>query len=374
MLAAAVLADVITPYGFAQTNLRERFIAMSASHWLGTDQLGRDLLTRIIYGARVSLYVGFGAVALGSVLATALGIVSAYFGGRIDLWLQRGVDAWMAFPGLLLLMSIMSLLGPSVVNITAVLGVAFGIQNSRIIRGVALSIKEHTFVEGARAAGSGHTRIAITHILPNVMPTIIVVATTGLSTVILTEASLSFLGLGVPPPYPTWGGMLSLAGPRPHVPGPVDGHLAGGGAVARRLRLQHAGRRPARPARPAPRRAARGPMKTVHRRDAGRSHAAGVRPGGAAPRAWRRSSARVSPSVVVVRTKGRDVGAGGVTTFGQTGSGVLDLRRRAGGDVRPRRRNGMDEITVEGIGARSCARPCSRPTRPPMSRSCSSSV
>ena len=212
MLAAAIFADVITPYGFAETNLRERFIAMSASHWLGTDQLGRDLLTRIIYGARVSLYVGFGAVALGSVLATALGIVSAYFGGRVDLWLQRAVDAWMAFPGLLLLMSIMSLLGPSVVNITAVLGVAFGLQNSRIIRGVALSIKEHTFVEGARAAGSGHTRIAVAHILPNVMPTIIVVATTGLSTVILTEASLSFLGLGVPPPYPTWGGMLSLAG------------------------------------------------------------------------------------------------------------------------------------------------------------------
>jgi peptide/nickel transport system permease protein len=156
--------------------------------------------------------VGFGAVALGSVLATALGILSAYFGGRVDLWLQRAVDAWMAFPGLLLLMSIMSLLGPSVVNITAVLGIAFGIQNSRIVRGVALSIKEHTFVEGARAAGSGHTRIAIAHILPNVMPTIIVVATTGLSTVILTEASLSFLGLGVPPPYPTWGGMLSLSG------------------------------------------------------------------------------------------------------------------------------------------------------------------
>jgi peptide/nickel transport system permease protein len=212
MLAGAVLADVITPYGFAQTNLRERLIAASAEHWLGTDQLGRDLLTRLLYGARISLYVGFGAVALGSAIATALGIASAYFGGRVDLVTQRAVDAWMAFPGLLLLMSIMSLIGPGVWNITIVLGVAFGIQNSRIVRGVALTIKEHTYIEGARAAGAGHARITATHILPNVLPTIIVVATTGLSTVILTEASLSFLGLGVPPPYPTWGGMLSLAG------------------------------------------------------------------------------------------------------------------------------------------------------------------
>jgi peptide/nickel transport system permease protein len=212
MVGAAALAELLSPYGFAQTSLQERFIAMSASHWLGTDQLGRDLLTRLMYGARISLYVGFGAVILGSVLATAVGVLSAYFGGRFDLWLQRVVDAWMAFPPLLLLMSIMSLLGPTVFNITAVLGIAFGIQNSRIIRGVALSIKEHQFVEAARALGAQHVRITVGHLLPNVMPTIIVVATTGLSTVILTEASLSFLGLGVPPPYPTWGGMLSLGG------------------------------------------------------------------------------------------------------------------------------------------------------------------
>ena len=212
MLLAAVFADVVSPYAYAQTSLRERFIAMSASHWLGTDQLGRDLLTRLMYGARISLYVGFGAVALGSLLATLVGVLSAYFGGRADLWMQRGVDAWMAFPPLLLLMSIMSLLGPSAWNITLVLGAAFGIQNSRIIRAVALSVKELTYVESARALGGGHVRITAGHILPNVLPTIIVVATTGLSTVILTEASLSFLGLGVPPPYPTWGGMLSLAG------------------------------------------------------------------------------------------------------------------------------------------------------------------
>ncbi|HEY7366347.1 MAG TPA: ABC transporter permease [Methylomirabilota bacterium] len=212
MLLGAVLADVLTPYGFAETSLRERFVFMSAGHWLGTDQLGRDLLTRLLYGARISLYVGFGAVALGCGLATLIGVFSGYFGGRVDLLVQRCVDAWMAFPPLLLLMSIMSLVGPSVLNITVVLGVAFGIQNSRIIRAGALAIKEHTYIEGARAAGAGHVRITASHILPNVFPTIIVVATTGLSTVILTEASLSFLGLGIPPPYPTWGGMLSLAG------------------------------------------------------------------------------------------------------------------------------------------------------------------
>src|SRR5882672_1631950 len=163
MLAAAVLADLVAPYGFAQTSLRERFITMNAAHWLGTDQLGRDLLTRLIYGARVSLYVGFGAVLIGCVLATLVGILSAYFGGRVDLFVQRGVDAWMAFPPLLLLMSIMSLVGPSAWNITIVLGIAFGVQNSRVVRGVALGIKENTYIESARAMGSGHLAIAARH-------------------------------------------------------------------------------------------------------------------------------------------------------------------------------------------------------------------
>src|SRR5262245_65775700 len=176
MLLLAVFADALTPYGFAETNLRARFVSSSAAHWLGTDQIGRDVATRILYGARISLYVGFGAVAIASLIATLLGIFSAYWGGRLDLMLQRLVDAWMAFPGLLILMSIMSLLGPSVLNITLVLGIAAGIRESRIVRGVALSIRENTFIESARAMGSGHTRVTLVHILPNVLPTISVVA------------------------------------------------------------------------------------------------------------------------------------------------------------------------------------------------------
>src|SRR5205809_530352 len=267
MLAAAVFAGVLTPYGFAETNLRERFVMTSGIHRLGTDQIGRDEATRILYGARISLYVGFGAVALGSTLATALGIFSAYWGGRVDLFLQRAVDAWMAFPPLLILMSIMSLLTPGVLNITLVLGVNFGIQNSRIVRGMALSIRENTYIESARAMGSGHARVTLVHILPNVLPTIIVVATTGLSTVILREASLSFLGLGGTPrprseplvSRPRRAAALpdvgrdALAGrARPHVPGAMARDLARGPALARGLRLQHARRRAPRPARSPP--------------------------------------------------------------------------------------------------------------------------
>jgi peptide/nickel transport system permease protein len=212
MLGVAVLADVIAPYGYAQTSLLHRFQGSTVEHWLGTDQLGRDLLSRIIYGTRVSLSVSLGAAALGTLLATLVGVTSAFFGGRYDLGVQRFVDAWEAFPGLLLLLTIMSLLGPGLFNITIVLGFSFGIQNSRIIRGAALSVKENAYIEAAQAFGGNSLRIMLLHMLPNVAAIIIVVATIGLGNLILIEASLSFLGFGVPPPHPTWGGMLSLQG------------------------------------------------------------------------------------------------------------------------------------------------------------------
>jgi peptide/nickel transport system permease protein len=212
LLGVAIFADVLAPYGYAQTSLLQRFRGSSLDHWLGTDQLGRDLLSRIIYGTRVSLTVSLGAAALGVVLATLIGVTSAFFGGRYDLCVQRFVDAWESFPGLLLLLTIMSLLGSGVFNVIAVLGLSFGIQNSRIIRGAALSVKENAYIEAAQAFGSSNLRIMLLHMLPNVAAIIIVVATIGLGNLILIEASLSFLGFGVPPPHPTWGGMLSLQG------------------------------------------------------------------------------------------------------------------------------------------------------------------
>jgi len=212
LLSVAIFADILAPYGYAQTSLLHRFRGSSMEHWLGTDQLGRDLLSRIIYGTRVSLSVSLGAAGLGVLLATLIGVTSAFSGGRYDLCVQRFVDAWESLPGLLLLLTIMSLLGPGLFNVTAVLGLSFGIQNSRIIRGAALSVKENAYIEAAQAFGSSNLRIMLRHLLPNVAAIIIVVATIGLGNLILIEASLSFLGFGVPPPHPTWGGMLSLQG------------------------------------------------------------------------------------------------------------------------------------------------------------------
>lgn len=214
MVVAAIFAEFIAPYGYAEAILTDRFAGYSKAHWLGADQLGRDLFTRIVYGARISLSIGLVAVVIASVVSLLIGVPSAYFGGRLDIIVQRFVDAWMAFPGLLILLTVLSLTGPGLVQITVVLGISSGIANSRVIRGVALSIKENQYIEAARALGASPIRIMLAHVVPNTMATVIVLATIGLGTIILTEASLSFLGYGVPPPRPTWGGMLSLEGLR----------------------------------------------------------------------------------------------------------------------------------------------------------------
>ncbi len=168
--------------------------------------------SRIVYGARVSVTVGFAAIGLGILLATIIGITSGYFGGAYDILVQRIVDAWMSFPYLVIILSVMAVLGPGLLNLILSLAVIVAAINSRVIRGATIAVTQNVYVEAARAMGCGHARILLRHILPNVAATIIIVATIGLGGVILAESALSFLGFGAPPPYPSWGAMLSGSG------------------------------------------------------------------------------------------------------------------------------------------------------------------
>jgi peptide/nickel transport system permease protein len=212
LMLCAIFAHWIAPYPYDETNVRQRLKPPSAQFYLGTDNLGRDVFSRIIYGARISVTVGFGAVTLSILLATILGVTSGYFGGKVDVFIQRVVDAAMAFPPLVILLSIMAVLGPGLLNVILVLGIVPSANRSRVIRSATLAAKENQYVEAARAVGASHLRIILCYILPNVMAPIIIVATNALGAVILVEATLSFLGFGVPPPYPSWGEMLSGSG------------------------------------------------------------------------------------------------------------------------------------------------------------------
>jgi peptide/nickel transport system permease protein len=212
MLALALLAGRVAPYSYDEADVFSRLKAPSKAHWLGTDNLGRDLLSRVMYGARVSMAVGFGGVVVGLLLGTAVGLVSGYFGGRLDLVLQRVVDAFMCFPLLLVALTIMALLGPGLGNVILTLGLVLGVRDSRVIRSAVLSVKAHLYLEAARALGAAHAAMIGRHVLPNILAPIIILGTVNLGAIILTEAALSFLGFGVPPPRPSWGGMLSGAG------------------------------------------------------------------------------------------------------------------------------------------------------------------
>ena len=212
MLVMTLFAEQIAPYAYDETIRGARMKPPSAAHWLGTDNLSRDMWSRVVYGARVSVTVGFATIALGIAVATAIGVSSAYFGGIFDLVLQRLVDAWLSFPYLIIILSVMAVLGPGKTNLIVSVAIIAAATNSRVIRSAALTVMQHQFVEAARAMGCGHARIIVRHILPNVAATIIILATIGLGAVILAESALSFLGFGVPPPYPSWGGMLSGSG------------------------------------------------------------------------------------------------------------------------------------------------------------------
>lgn len=211
-LLCGIFADFLAPYGVNETNMSHRLEAPSWDFPLGTDHLGRDVLSRILIGAQLSMIVAFLAAGFATVVSLAVGVVSGYFGGKTDMVVQRGVDAWMTFPDLVLLIVIISVVGPGVVQIVVVLGLLYGIAGSRIVRGAVISVKENMYTHAAQSIGARTWHILIRHIVPNVMPVVIVLFTTRIGAVILTEAGLSFLGLGVPPPAPTWGSMLSGTG------------------------------------------------------------------------------------------------------------------------------------------------------------------
>jgi len=210
VVGGAVLAPLLAPADPLAMSLR-RFAAPSWLAWLGTDQFGRDLLSRLLYGARVSMVVAFSAVGLAVALGTAIGLLAGYLGGRIDHVLMRAVEVLMAFPTLLLALAVVATLGGSLGNLVLAISLAYIPIFSRVVRGSVLSVKHLEYVQASRALGSGDLRIMAREILPNVTAPIIVQATFNLSTAIMIEAALSFLGLGVQPPAPSWGTMLSEA-------------------------------------------------------------------------------------------------------------------------------------------------------------------
>ncbi len=212
LLFAGVFADFLAPHGQNEINTSDAYTPPSTEYWLGTDNLGRDLLSRIIYGARISLIIGLTGSTISSLISTSLGMLSGWFGGIFDLALQRLVDAWMALPGLILIMVMITLLGPGMWTVIIVLGIGDGIIVTRIIRGATMSVKENPYVTSAQAIGSSNARILARHILPNIMAPVIILFTVTVPELIVVEASLSFLGFGIPPPAPSWGGMLSGSG------------------------------------------------------------------------------------------------------------------------------------------------------------------
>ena len=212
LILVSIFADALAPFRFGEMNLDDRLAAPSSLHPLGTDQLGRDFLSRLIHGARLSLFVGLAATTLHVVVAALIGGTAGFLGGRFDLVVQRFVDAWMSMPGLLVLLTIMSLTGRGLLQIILVLGISSGISNSRVVRSAVIAIKENDYFQAARAVGSPAAQILRRHVLPNVMPPIIIIFSITIGATIVAEASLSFLGFGLPPDVPSWGGMLSREG------------------------------------------------------------------------------------------------------------------------------------------------------------------
>jgi peptide/nickel transport system permease protein len=208
MFLVAVLATAIAPYDPLAVDFGAMLGAPSAEHWLGTDAFGRDVLSRIIYGSRTALIVGFGAAFFGATVGAILGVASAYFGGRIDLALQRVMDIFISFPVIILALAMVAILGNNLPNLIAAITIPMIPRAGLVIRSSALSVREMPYVDAARAAGFRHSRIILRHMLPNVMAPYLIMLSAFLGQAILLEASLSFLGLGVQEPIAAWGLML----------------------------------------------------------------------------------------------------------------------------------------------------------------------
>ena len=209
LLVVGIFAKFIAPYGMNEVGAGPNLAHPSIHFWLGTDNLGRDLLSRIIYGAQISVIVGLVGSALSVVLSTIIGILCGYIGGAFDMIIQRIVDAWMCIPGLILMMLIVSIVGPGLWTIVGVLGISSGINGSRIVRSATMSVKENVYLQAAKGIGCSPIEILIKHILPNITAPLIVMFSTMVPNLIIQEASLSFLGFGVPPPAPSWGTLLT---------------------------------------------------------------------------------------------------------------------------------------------------------------------
>ena len=221
MLVTGIFADLswiglpnvgLAPYHYSEYTLTARMSPPSADHVLGTDNIGRDLFSRIIYGARISMIVGLGASAINVVFSAIVGVTSGYLGGKFDIIVQRFVDTALTFPMLIIVITIMGLVGTGLLQTVIVLGIWGGIAWIRVARSAVIAIRENVYVDAARAIGCSTGEMLRRHILPNITPILIIMFSVSMSGNILGEASLSFLGFGIPPPHPSWGGMLSMEG------------------------------------------------------------------------------------------------------------------------------------------------------------------
>jgi peptide/nickel transport system permease protein len=209
LFIVSFLAPWLAPYDPGQIDLKNVLASPSLNHWFGTDQLGRDVLSRMIWGARISLKVGFAATGVAIIIGTILGAFAGYYGGWIDSAIMRFVDIMLCFPTFFLILAIIAFLEPSIWNIMIIIGLTGWMGVTRLVRADFITLRERDFVSAARAIGAGDTRIIFMHILPNALASILVAATLGIAGAILTESALSFLGIGVQPPTPSWGNILT---------------------------------------------------------------------------------------------------------------------------------------------------------------------